>query len=101
MDAEGKYPSRLRSLRYQMTKRGRTVLLLALLIAALPACTPDKAMDFGQDGEISAPPTDELSKKILHDFDGKDFQLGANDRDAEVRMANWPATYHLLIPFWL
>src|SRR5882672_4885283 len=85
-----------------MMKRRLSLILCALLsLIAILACTPDKAMDFGHDGEITVPPADALSQKILHDFDGKDFQLGANDRDAEVRMANWPATYHVLIPFWL
>ncbi len=81
----------------------RTALLV--LIAFSPAlglagCTPDKAMDFGPTGEIDTPPQDELSRQILHDFDGRDFELGDNDREAIVRLSDWPPGKHITIPFW-
>jgi len=73
--------------------------LLILLTAA--ACSPDKAMDFGPVGEITSPPKDELSVRITKEFNGRAFELERNDREAEVRLDEWPAGYHLLIPFWL
>ncbi len=72
-----------------------------LLALALAACTPDKAMDFGATGEIETAPDDDLSRQILHDFDGHSFELGANDSEAVVRLADWPEGKHVVIPFWL
>ncbi len=74
---------------------------IALTVAALGGCSPDRAMDFGPVGEISTPPTDKLSRQILHDFDGRDFSLGDNDRQAEVRLSDWKPGYHVVMPFWL
>lgn len=77
-------------------------LVAALLMAVLVAgCTPDRAMDFGPVGEINSPPQDELSVRITKEFNGRAFILGRNDREAEVRLDEWPAGYHLLVPFWL
>ncbi len=75
--------------------------LLAIAMATLAACTPDKAMDFGPVGEIDAPPQDQLSRQILHDFDGRDFVLGSNDKLAEVSLTGAAAGKRILIPFWL
>ena len=49
------------------------VISATALIIALSACTPDKAMDFGPTGEIDTAPDDELSRQILHDFEGRAF----------------------------
>ena len=77
------------------------VIASMLLALALAACTPDKAMDFGATGEIETAPDDDLSRQILHDFDGHSFELGANDSEAVVRLADWPEGKHVVIPFWL
>ncbi len=77
------------------------VLTALAMVIGLAACTPDKAMDFGPTGEIETAPDDELSRQILHDFDGRAFELGANDREAVVWLSDWPDGKHLLIPFWL
>jgi hypothetical protein len=74
---------------------------IALTIAAAAGCSPERAMDFGPVGEINTPPTDKLSRQILHDFDGRDFTLGDNDRQAEVRLSDWKPGYHVVMPFWL
>lgn len=78
----------------------RVFTAIAILVA-FAACTPDKAMDFGPTGEIDTAPEDELSRQILHDFDGRDFELGDNDREALVRLSNWPEGKHITVPFWL
>jgi hypothetical protein len=77
------------------------VLISIAIVIAFAACTPDKAMDFGATGEIDTPPQDDLSRQILHDFDGRDFELGTNDREAVVRLTDWPEGKHVIIPFWL
>lgn len=82
-------------------KRLLRIVAVAALVFAFAGCTPDKAMDFGPTGEIDSPPQDDLSKQILHDFDGRDFELGANDREAIVWLADWPEGKHVIIPFWL
>ncbi|HYB89521.1 MAG TPA: hypothetical protein VEC38_00610 [Candidatus Binataceae bacterium] len=74
---------------------------IAIALAALAGCTPDRAMDFGDVGEIKTPPTDQVSRDILRDFDGHDFLLGDNDRQAEVRLAEWAPGRRVIIPFWL
>jgi len=82
----------------------RVLASSAIVIAftiAFGGCTPDKAMDFGPTGELDTPPQDELSRQILHDFDGHDFELGQNDREAVARLADWPEGKHVIIPFWL
>jgi hypothetical protein len=83
-----------------MKLNGRVLFSIAIVIA-FAACTPDKAMDFGPTGEIDAPPQDDLSRQILQDFDGRDFELGTNDREAVVRLTEWPEGKHVIIPFWL
>ena len=77
------------------------IAMLAALVITFAGCTPDKAMDFGPTGEIDAAPEDDLSRQILHDFDGRDFELGTNDREAVVRLTDWPEGKHVIIPFWL
>jgi hypothetical protein len=77
------------------------VLLAFAMVVAIAGCTPDKAMDFGPTGEIDTAPDDQLSRDILHDFDGRDFELGQNDREAVVRLTDWPEDKHVIIPFWL
>jgi len=77
------------------------VLAAIALVIAFAACTPDKAMDFGPTGEIDTAPDDELSRQILHDFEGHDFELGNNDSQAVVRLTDWPDSKHVIIPFWL
>ena len=77
------------------------MFLAIAMVAAFAACTPDKAMDFGPTGEIDTPPQDELSQQIIRDFDGRNFELGANDREAVVWLSDWPDGKHIVIPFWL
>ncbi len=73
-----------------------------MALAAIGAgCSPDTALDFGPTGEITTPPTDQLSRDIMHDFDGHQFVLGNNDRQAEVSLYGAPPGHKLLIPFWL
>ncbi len=79
----------------------RRVISAIAIVITLSACTPDKAMDFGPTGEIDTAPADELSRQILHDFNGRDFELGTNDREAVVRLTDWPEGKHVIIPFWL
>jgi hypothetical protein len=74
---------------------------IALTVAAAGGCSPERAMDFGPVGEVNTPPADKLSRQILHDFDGRDFTLGDNDRQAEVRLSDWKPGYHVVMPFWL
>ena len=81
--------------------KSTSVFAAVALALALGACDPNRGMDFGPVGEIATPPQDQLSRDILRDFDGHDFVLGSNDRDAEVRLTSWPETRHILIPFWL
>jgi hypothetical protein len=75
--------------------------IAAALIAAATGCSPDKALDFGPTGEVTTPPQDQLSRDILRDFDGKDFTLGNNDREAHVHLNGWPDNRRVIIPFWL
>ena len=77
------------------------VLCGLTLTIALAGCTPDKAMDFGPTGEINTPPDDQLSRDILRDFNSRDFELGNNDSEAVVRLAEWPEDKRITIPFWL
>lgn len=87
---------------HHLRDAGLGPLVLGLLVASLlAACTPDKAMDFGPVGEIDTPPGDELSARILREFDGREFLMGKNDREAEIRLSNWPAGQRVKIPFWL
>lgn len=75
----------------------------AALIVGLAAtgCSPDRALDFGPTGEIATPPNDELSRQILKEFDGREFFLGRNDREAEVWLPDWPRGRRVTLPFWL
>jgi hypothetical protein len=82
-------------------RRPARYALGVLAMLSLAACTPDKAMDFGTAQELTTPPADPLSAQIVRDFDRRDFTLGDNDRDAEVRLAQWPKGKRILIPFWL
>ncbi len=76
--------------------------IVAMALAAVVAgCSPDTALDFGPPGEITTPPTDQLSRDIMRDFDGRDFVLGNNDRQAEVSLYGAKPEHKLLIPFWL
>jgi hypothetical protein len=84
-----------------LTRILMSLALASTFVLALAGCTPDKAMDFGPTGEIDTPPTDELSRQILHDFEGHAFELGASDSEAIVRLADWPEGRHLVIPYWL
>jgi len=77
------------------------VLGATALVLALAGCSPDKAMDFGPAGEFESVPDDQLSRDILRDFDGRDFELGQNDAEAVVRLSDWPEGKHIIIPFWL
>ncbi|MFZ1887377.1 MAG: hypothetical protein WAU33_05045 [Candidatus Binataceae bacterium] len=76
-------------------------LVAALMIMTAAGCRPDKALDFGPTGEINTPPQDQLSRDILRDFDGKDFTLGDNDRQAHVHLTGWPENRGVVMPFWL
>lgn len=78
----------------------RILVAIGLAVAAA-ACSPDKAMDFGPTGELDTAPDDDLSRQILHDFDGRDFELGASDSEAIVRLSDWPDGKHIIIPYWL
>jgi hypothetical protein len=85
-----------------MTPRWILAAAIALAMSAgVAACTPEKALDFGPVGEISTPPADQLSRDIMRDFEGRDFTLGDNDREAEVRLSDWAPTRRVIIPFWL
>ena len=83
-----------------MTRRAAIIVAAAMMLS-LFACSPDKALDFGPTGEITTPPDDKLSRDIIHDFEGHDFTLGDNDREAEVTLYGQKPPHRLLIPFWL
>jgi hypothetical protein len=84
-----------------LTRVCTAIALTVTFAITFAGCTPDKAMDFGPTGEIDTAPDDELSRQILHDFDGRDFELGASDSQAIVRLTDWPEGKHVIIPFWL
>jgi hypothetical protein len=88
-------------MRSGIAKLAAAILAAVFVISSAAGCSPERAMDFGPVGEINTPPKDELSRKILHDFDGRDFMLGDNDRQAEVRLSGWKPGYHIVMPFWL
>jgi hypothetical protein len=81
----------------------RTILVaIALAFASVVAgCTPDKALDFGPVGEISTPPEDQLSRDIMRDFDGRDFNLDSNDHEAHVSLTGWKPGRRIIMPYWL
>jgi hypothetical protein len=79
-------------------------IVLALTFASsiiVAGCRPDAALDFGPVGEISTPPEDPLSRDILRDFAGKQFDLADNDHEAHVSLKEWPAGHRIILPFWL
>jgi hypothetical protein len=77
-------------------------LVLALLVGMwAAACNPNSALDFGPTGEISTPPQDQLSRDIMRDFDGRDFTLTNDDRQAHVRLSDWAPDRRIIIPFCL
>jgi len=42
-----------------------------------------------------------MSRDILRDFDGRDFTLTNDDRQAHVRLTDWAPDRRVIIPFWL
>jgi hypothetical protein len=79
-------------------------IALAIAVASsmlVAGCGPDKALDFGPVGEISTPPQDQLSRDILRDFAGKEFDLGDNDHEAHVSLTGSPEGHRVILPFWL
>ncbi len=90
-----------------MIRAGRMIgaaVTLALALASsieVAGCRPDAALDFGPVGEISTPPDDPLSRDILRDFAGKEFDLGDNDHEAHVSLKEWPPGHRVIVPFWL
>jgi len=86
-----------------MIRRGWTLLFgFALALALMSAgCTPDKALDFGPTGEITAPPEDQLSRDIMRDFAGRDFILANNDHEAHISLTDWKPGRRIIVPFWL
>jgi hypothetical protein len=82
-------------------KAGGFIAAAFIMTLAAAGCSPDRALDFGPTGEITTPPSDELSRQILKEFDGRDFFLGRNDREAEVRLPGWPRGRRVVLPFWL
>ncbi|MGH7948099.1 MAG: hypothetical protein ACREQF_02595 [Candidatus Binataceae bacterium] len=84
--------------------KSRKAPCIAIAVACalyFAACTPDRAMDFGPEGEISTPPDDHLSREILAEFAGHDFTLGENDKQAEVRLRTWEPGRRVILPYWL
>jgi hypothetical protein len=75
--------------------------VIALAASILLAGCPGKALDFGPVGEISTPPEDPLSRDILRDFAGKQFDLGNNDHEAHVSLTGSPDGHRIVLPFWL
>lgn len=73
-------------------------VILALVVAG---CTPDKALDFGPTGEITTPPEDQLSRDIMRDFAGRDFNLDNNDHEAHISLTDWKPGRRIIMPYWL
>ena len=86
-----------------MIRRGRMIVvaIAITLMAVATGCTPDKALDFGPVGEISTPPEDQLSRDIMRDFDGRDFNLDNNDHEAHVSLTDWKPGRRIIMPYWL
>jgi hypothetical protein len=90
-----------------MIREGRKIgvaIVIALALASsiiVAGCRPDAALDFGPVGEISTPPEDPLSRDILRDFAGRQFDLADNDHEAHVSLKGWPAGHRVIVPFWL
>src|SRR2546421_11452936 len=102
MDAGRIASAELRALSNRMM-RSRFILMAAaaLIVIGIAACTPDKALDFGPTGEINTLPEDQLSRDILRDFDGRDFTLTDDDRQAHIRLTDWAPNRRIIVPFWL
>jgi hypothetical protein len=86
-----------------VNRRGKAIVLgitvaLAMIVAG---CTPDKALDFGPTGEITTPPEDQLSRDIMRDFAGRDFNLDNNDHEAHVSLTDWKPGRRIVMPYWL
>jgi hypothetical protein len=80
---------------------GTIVIAVALtLMSIATGCTPDKALDFGPNTEITTPPEDQLSRDIMRDFAGRDFILANNDHEAHVRLTDSKAD-NIIMPYWL
>jgi hypothetical protein len=86
-----------------MIRRGRTyvVAIAMTLMAVATGCTPDKALDFGPVGEITTPPEDQLSRDIMRDFAGRDFNLDNNDHEAHISLTDWKPGRRIIMPYWL
>ena len=79
-------------------------IVLALAVASsilIAGCKPEAALDFGPVGEISTPPADPLSRDILRDFAGRQFDLADNDHEAHVSLKEWRPGHRIILPFWL
>jgi hypothetical protein len=88
----------------RVAKKIGAAIVIALALASsiiVAGCRPDAALDFGPVGEISTPPEDPLSRDILRDFAGKQFDLADNDHEAHVSLKEWPAGHRVILPFWL
>jgi hypothetical protein len=86
-----------------VTRRAQAIgcglaVILAMIVAG---CTPDKALDFGPTGEITTPPEDQLSRDIMRDFAGRDFNLDNNDHEAHVSLTDWKPGRRIIMPYWL
>jgi hypothetical protein len=90
-----------------VNRAGKTIgaaIALAIAVAAsmlVAGCGPEKALDFGPVGEISTPPEDQLSRDILRNFAGKEFDLGDNDHEAHVSLRDSAQSHRVILPFWL
>jgi hypothetical protein len=86
-----------------MNPHWRKCFSIMMLAASLSVsgCWPDKALDFGPVGEISTPPEDQMSRDILRDYAGKEFDLGDNDHEAHVSLTGAPIGHGIVLPFWL
>jgi hypothetical protein len=86
-----------------MIRRARTIVvaIAITLIALATGCTPDKALDFGPVGEITTPPEDQLSRDIMRDFAGRDFNLDNNDHEAHISLTEWKPGRRIIMPYWL
>ncbi len=86
-----------------MTRRARTIIvaIAMTLVAVAIGCTPDKALDFGPVGEITTPPEDQLSRDIMRDFAGRDFNLDNNDHEAHISLTDWKPGRRIIMPYWL
>jgi hypothetical protein len=85
-------------------KKIGAAIVLALVVASsmlVGGCKPDAALDFGPVGEISTPPADPLSRDILRDFAGRQFDLADNDHEAHVSLKEWGPGRRIILPFWL